>query len=111
MQEAYATSLPAVIRGEEAFQAARRQKRNAALLGAAVVLVCLLVAAWITGAYWFTSSTSVANPAVGIGRMFSDSFAGIAPESMPMFAVMQIMGGVIGLLIIKTLWADNGANS
>jgi hypothetical protein len=43
--------------------------------------------------------------------MFSDSFAGIAPESMPMFAVMQILGGVIGLVIIKTLWADDGANS
>ena len=73
--------------------------------------VAVLVAAWITGAYWFTSSTSVANPAVGIGRMFSDSFAGIAPESMPMFAVMQILGGVIGLVIIKTLWVDDGANS
>jgi len=43
--------------------------------------------------------------------MFSDSFAGIAPESMPMFAVMQILGGMIGLLIIKALWADNGATS
>jgi glycerol uptake facilitator-like aquaporin len=73
--------------------------------------VAVLVAAWITGAYWFTSSTSVANPAVGIGRMFSDSFAGIAPESMPMFAVMQILGGLIGLLIIKTLWADKAASS
>jgi glycerol uptake facilitator-like aquaporin len=73
--------------------------------------VAVLVAAWITGAYWFTSSTSVANPAVGIGRMLSDSFAGIAPESMPMFAVMQFLGGAIGLLIIKTLWANNGANS
>ena len=51
MQEAYATSLPAVIRGEEAFQAARRQKRNAALLGAAVVLVFLFVAAWISEAH------------------------------------------------------------
>lgn len=73
--------------------------------------VAVLVAAWITGAYWFTSSTSVANPAVGIGRMFSDSFAGIAPESMPMFAVMQILGGVIGLLIIKTLWSEKEATS
>ena len=73
--------------------------------------VAVLVAAWITGAYWFTSSTSVANPAVGVGRMFSDSFAGIAPESMPMFAVMQVLGGLIGLLIIKTLWADNRAAS
>jgi len=73
--------------------------------------VAVLVAAWITGAYWFTSSTSVANPAVGIGRMFSDSFAGIAPESMPMFAVMQIVGGVIGFLIIKTLWSGDRAAS
>jgi glycerol uptake facilitator-like aquaporin len=73
--------------------------------------VAVLVAAWITGAYWFTSSTSVANPAVGIGRMFSDSFAGIAPESMPMFAVMQILGGVVGFLIIKTLWSGERAGS
>jgi glycerol uptake facilitator-like aquaporin len=73
--------------------------------------VAVLVAAWITGAYWFTSSTSVANPAVGIGRMFSDSFAGIAPESMPLFAVMQIVGGVIGFLIIKTLWSGDRAAS
>ena len=71
--------------------------------------VAVLVAAWITGAYWFTSSTSVANPAVGIGRMFSDSFAGIAPESMPLFAVMQIVGGVIGFLIITTLWSSDRA--
>jgi arsenate reductase len=66
--------------------------------------VAALVAAWITGAYWFTSSTSVANPAVGIGRMFSDSFAGIAPESMPMFALMQLLGGVVAAIIIRTLW-------
>ena len=66
--------------------------------------VAALVAAWITGAYWFTSSTSVANPAVGIGRMFSDSFAGIAPESMPMFALMQILGGVVAVIIIRPLW-------
>jgi glycerol uptake facilitator-like aquaporin len=66
--------------------------------------VAALVAAWITGAYWFTSSTSIANPAVGFGRMFSDSFAGIAPESWPMFAVMQIIGGVVGLTLIVFLW-------
>ena len=66
--------------------------------------VAALVAAWITGAYWFTSSTSVANPAVGIGRMFSDSFAGIAPESMPMFALMQLLGGLVAVVIIRTLW-------
>lgn len=66
--------------------------------------VAALVAAWITGAYWFTSSTSVANPAVGVGRMFSDSFAGIAPESMPVFALMQLLGGVVAAVIIRTLW-------
>ena len=66
--------------------------------------VAALVAAWITGAYWFTSSTSIANPAVGFGRMFSDSFAGIAPQSWPMFAVMQILGGLIGFVLIVTLW-------
>ena len=73
--------------------------------------VAVLVAAWITGAYWFTSSTSVANPAVGIGRMFSNSFAGIAPESMPLFAVMQIVGGLVGFVIITTLWSGDRAAS
>jgi len=63
-----------------------------------------LVAAWITGAYWFTSSTSIANPAVGIGRMFSNSFAGIAPESMPMFALMQIVGGAVAIGLISLLF-------
>ncbi len=66
--------------------------------------VAALVAAWITGAYWFTSSTSIANPAVGFGRMFSDSFAGIAPQSWPMFALMQVIGGLVGFGIIATLW-------
>jgi len=67
--------------------------------------VAALVAAWITGAYWFTSSTSIANPAVGFGRMFSDSFAGIAPESWPMFAVMQLIGGVVALGFCRVLFA------
>ena len=73
--------------------------------------VAALVAAWITGAYWFTSSTSIANPAVGFGRMFSDSFAGIAPESWPMFAVMQIVGGGIGLFLMMFLWPSKGGQS
>lgn len=72
--------------------------------------VAVLVAAWITGAYWFTSSTSIANPAVGFGRMFSDSFAGIAPESWPMFAVMQIVGGVVGYVLIDFLWPRERSN-
>lgn len=66
--------------------------------------VAALVAAWITGAYWFTSSTSIANPAVGFGRMFSDSFAGVAPASWPMFALMQIIGGLVGFGLIAILW-------
>ena len=66
--------------------------------------VAALVAAWITGAYWFTSSTSIANPAVGFGRMFSDSFAGVAPASWPMFALMQLIGGLIGFVLIAALW-------
>lgn len=66
--------------------------------------VAALVAAWITGAYWFTSSTSIANPAVGFGRMFSDSFAGVAPASWPMFALMQVIGGLIGFVFIAILW-------
>lgn len=73
--------------------------------------VAVLVAAWITGAYWFTSSTSIANPAVGFGRMFSNSFAGIAPESWPMFALMQVFGGVVGFVIIRALFVEHCENS
>jgi arsenate reductase len=69
--------------------------------------VAALVAGWITGAYWFTSSTSIANPAVGFGRMFSNSFAGIAPESWPMFALMQVVGGAVGYLLIRALFVDS----
>lgn len=66
--------------------------------------VAALVAAWITGAYWFTSSTSIANPAVGFGRMFSDSFAGVAPASWAMFAVMQVLGGVVALVVLPAMF-------
>ena len=72
--------------------------------------VAALVAAWITGAYWFTSSTSIANPAVGFGRMFSDSFAGIAPGSWPMFAVMQCVGGAVGFVLLSVLWPRGSAD-
>ncbi|WP_019927308.1 aquaporin [Nocardia sp. BMG111209] len=57
------------------------------------------VAAWIGAAYWFTSSTSFANPAVTIGRMFTDSFAGIAPTSAPAFIAAQLLGALLGLAI------------
>ena len=64
-------------------------------------VVPFAVAAWIGGAYWFTSSTSFANPAVTIARMFSDSFAGIAPSSAPMFIVMQLIGCAIAIALIR----------
>jgi len=64
-------------------------------------VVPFAVAAWIGGAYWFTSSTSFANPAVTVGRMFSDTFAGIAPASVPMFVVMQLVGLVIAVGLIQ----------
>jgi len=68
--------------------------------------IAALVAGWITGAYWFTSSTSLANPAVTVGRMFSDSFAGIAPRSTPMFVAMQILGAIVGWGLIRVIWQE-----
>jgi len=62
--------------------------------------IAMLVALVVTGGYWFTSSTFFANPAVAIGRVFSDTFAGIQLDSVPMFLLMQILGaGVVCLLI------------
>jgi arsenate reductase len=62
------------------------------------------VGAYIGAAYWFTSSTSFANPAVTVGRMFSNSFAGIAPRSAPGFVIAQLLGGVIGLATVGALY-------
>ncbi|MBV9450174.1 MAG: aquaporin family protein [Streptosporangiaceae bacterium] len=62
------------------------------------------VGAYIGAAYWFTASTSFANPAITIGRMFSDSFAGIAPSSAPLFIAAQIGGGIAGVAIIRFLY-------
>lgn len=61
------------------------------------------VGAYIGAAYFFTSSTSFANPAITIGRMFTDSFAGIAPGSGFAFIGAQLLGGVIGLLLVLAL--------
>jgi glycerol uptake facilitator-like aquaporin len=63
--------------------------------------VPLAVGVWIGGAYWFTSSTSLANPAVTIARAFSDSFAGIAPRSVPMFIVMQLVGFTFAAALLR----------
>lgn len=60
-------------------------------------LAPVAVAAWIGAAYWFTSSTSFANPAVTIGRIFTDTFAGIAPASAPGFIAAQLIGALLGL--------------
>jgi arsenate reductase len=62
------------------------------------------VGAYIGAAYWFTSSTSFANPAITVGRVFSDSFAGIAPASAPGFIAAQLAGGAIGLLLAWLLY-------
>jgi glycerol uptake facilitator-like aquaporin len=67
-------------------------------------VVPFAVGAWIGGAYWFTSSTSFANPAVTIARTLSDTFAGIAPSSAPMFIVMQLVGLVVALGLVRLFY-------
>jgi glycerol uptake facilitator-like aquaporin len=64
------------------------------------------VGAYIGAAYFFTSSTSFANPAITVGRMFSNTFAGIAPSSVPVFIAAQILGAGVGILVIKALYPD-----
>ncbi|GAA4567040.1 MIP/aquaporin family protein [Planotetraspora kaengkrachanensis] len=91
-----------------------------ATAGLIVVIFCLVragraayapvvVASYIGAAYWFTSSTSFANPAVTIGRIFSDSFAGIAPSSVPGFLAAQLVGGIVGLLLVAGLMGQTPA--
>lgn len=65
--------------------------------------VAAMVAAYIGAAYWFTASTSFANPAAAVGRMVSDSFAGIAPASVPGFVVAQLFGAACALLAHRLL--------
>ena len=67
------------------------------------------VGAYIGAAYWFTSSTSFANPAITVGRIFSDTFAGIAPASVPAFVSAQLIGGVIAYAAVRVLYPDVGA--
>jgi glycerol uptake facilitator-like aquaporin len=64
------------------------------------------VGAYIGAAYFFTSSTSFANPAITVGRMFSDTFAGIAPSSAPSFVGAQIVGGVLAFALVKALYPE-----
>lgn len=66
--------------------------------------IAYAVGGYIAAAYWFTSSTGFANPAVTIGRMFSDTFAGIDPGSVAMFALMQVVGGLLGYGAVRLLF-------
>jgi len=66
--------------------------------------VAWAVGAWIGAAYWFTASTSFANPAVTIGRTLTNTYAGIAPASAPAFIAAQIVGGAIGAVLAVTLY-------
>jgi glycerol uptake facilitator-like aquaporin len=68
--------------------------------------VAYAVGLYITAAYWFTASTSFANPAVTVGRMFSDTFAGISPASVPLFVTAQVVGAVLGLILVLLLFPD-----
>lgn len=70
--------------------------------------VAYAVGGYITAAYWFTSSTSFANPAITLGRTLSDTFAGIAPSSVPMFVLMQLVGGALAVGAVLVLYPDAG---
>jgi arsenate reductase len=91
-----------------------------ATAGLILVIFCLLrtrrqavipaaVAAYIGAAYFFTSSTSFANPAITVGRMFSNTFAGIAPSSAPSFIAAQILGGTVAFALIRVLYPKTAA--
>jgi len=68
--------------------------------------VAYAVGAYITAAYWFTSSTSFANPAITIGRTLSDTFAGIEPASAPLFIAMQLVGGALAVGAVLVLYPN-----
>jgi glycerol uptake facilitator-like aquaporin len=80
------------------------------ILRAPPARVAAMVAAYIGAAYWFTASTSFANPAAAFGRMFSDSFAGIAPASVPGFIVAELAGAGIGAALHHALGPPTGAS-
>ena len=109
-------ALPAVtISGKHRASPAHFLSEVIATLGLLLVIFALArsgrartapaaVGAYIGAAYWFTSSTSFANPAITIGRVFSDTFAGIAPSSVLPFIAAQILGGVVAVGVIKVLY-------
>ena len=86
-----------------------------ATIGLVLIIFCIVrsgrasavpyaVGVWIGGAYWFTSSTSFANPAVDFARSLSNSFAGIKPSSIPGFLIAQIAGGLLAFVLVKVLY-------
>jgi glycerol uptake facilitator-like aquaporin len=122
--------LANVMYGVDALQVARHERATGPTFVAEVVATAGLVAlifalartgrgalsapavgAYIGAAYWFTSSTSFANPAVTVGRIFSDTFAGIAPSSVPAFVVAQLVGGAVGAALVLFLHPDAGQSA
>ena len=81
------------------------------ILRAPASRVAAMVACYIGAAYWFTASTSFANPAAAFGRMFSESFAGIAPGSVPGFVAAQLIGAGLGVLAHEALGSDERRSS
>jgi len=73
--------------------------------------VATAVGLYITSAYWFTASTSFANPAVTIARAWTDTFAGIAPTDVPAFILAQIVGAVAGSIVAGIMFRDGGSGS
>ena len=71
-------------------------------------MVPAAVGAYITAAYFFTSSTSFANPAITVARTLSNTFAGISPDSLALFLVAQVVGGLLGLVLVKSLFPTLG---
>jgi glycerol uptake facilitator-like aquaporin len=100
LAEAVATAglLLVILRG-----VANRAAAAAEGHAASAAPVSALVASYIGAAYWFTASTSFANPAAAFGRMFSDSFAGIAPASAPAFVAAQLVGAAVGVGLARAL--------
>jgi arsenate reductase len=106
---------PVVVSGKERAAPALWLAEVVATLGLVVVIfgvvrsgrtahVAYAVGAYITAAYWFTSSTSFANPAITIGRTLSDTFAGIAPSSVPAYVLAQLAGGALAVAAVLVLY-------
>jgi len=77
--------------------------------GGRAVVAPFAVGAYITAAYWWSSSTSFANPMIDLARTLSDTFAGIAPSSVPMFVLMQLVGGAAGVAAVAALYPEVSA--